>query len=99
MYPRRHCDTYTCKVISGPRPQLARLAGVLIEDILILFTGCTGPTTADFSLPDHLRLSLYFHISHMPLETLYFQILHIPEPWLEENPVTVSPGPQGSQQK
>lgn len=45
----------TCKVIRGPGPQLACLAGVLIKDILILFTRSAGPTTADFSLPDHLR--------------------------------------------
>lgn len=55
MYLCWHCATCTCEVIRGPGPQLACLAGVLIKDILVLFTRCAGPTAADFSLPDHLR--------------------------------------------
>lgn len=45
----------TSQIVCGPRSQLTRPTRVLIEDVLVLFTGSAGPATAHLTFPDHLR--------------------------------------------
>lgn len=74
-----HCDACTCEVVSGPGPQLARLAGVLIKDVLVLLAGCAGPTAAHFSLSDHLwRISTFsitfFFLTSIKIQQFFIQM-------------------------
>lgn len=45
----------TFQVIVGPPAQLARLAGELVLNVLIVLAGGADPAAAHLALPDHLH--------------------------------------------
>lgn len=45
----------TCQLVIRPPPQLTRLAGKFILDVLIVLACGANPTAAHLALPDHLR--------------------------------------------
>lgn len=45
----------TCQVVVGPPAQLARLAGELVLNVLVVLAGGADPAAAHLALPDHLH--------------------------------------------